>query len=301
MPTLPSDRPPSTIKVFLVDGSPEGLWLVTKQNWTGVALRFSRNTYKDVRSRSEFDKPGVYLLAGDPMATEHQREIYVGEAGVVRDRLNNHLSGQDFWTEAIVFVAAEDFNVSHAKYLEAKLLSPAKEAKRSVVRNTQPMLGPALSEAEAADMETFLSEMLVVYPILGVTAFEKPTERSSERLVLTGKDASATGQRTPEGFLVFAGARARKELVESAQSYQKAVNLRDELLETGVLIEDGEGLVLTQDYVFSAPSLAAALLLGRTANGLKEWKTPEGSTLKEIEEEEAGTQVGGDDQQQGQV
>ena len=41
--------PPSTIKVFLADGAPEGHWIVTKQNWTGVALRFSRNTYKNVR------------------------------------------------------------------------------------------------------------------------------------------------------------------------------------------------------------------------------------------------------------
>ena len=224
------------------------------------------------------------------MATEHQREIYVGEAGVVRDRLNNHLSGQDFWTEAVVFVAAEDFNVSHAKYLEAKLLDRAKKAKRCVVKNTQPMVGPTLGEADAADMEAFLAEMLVVYPILGLSAFEMPVQQPGEKLVLTGVDASATGQRTAEGFLVFAGARARKTLVESAQAYQKAVTLRQELLDTGVLVEDGDGLVLTQDYVFSAPSLAAALLLGRTANGLKEWKTADGTTLKELESEEAGAE-----------
>ncbi len=75
-----------------------------------------------------------------------------------------------------MFVAADDFNVSHAKFLEAKLLERAKSAKRAVLKNAQPMIGPALSEADVADMETFLREMLVVYPILGLTAFETPTK-----------------------------------------------------------------------------------------------------------------------------
>ncbi len=287
MPADTPSLPPSTIKVFLADGAAEGLWIVTKQNWTGVALRFSRNTYKDVRTREEFGRPGVYMLAGDPATSENQPEIYIGEAGVIRDRLNNHLSGQDFWTEAVVFVAADDFNVSHAKYLEAKLLGRAKEAKRCILKNNQPMLGPTLGEADAADMETFLAEMLVVYPILGVSAFEMPKKVSGERLVLSGIDVSAKGQRTAEGFLVFAGATARKEMVESAQAYPKMVALREELFENEVIVEDGDKLVLTQDYVFSAPSLAAALLLGRTANGLKEWKTETGKSLKDIESEEA--------------
>lgn len=284
--------PPSTIKVFLANGAPEGLWIVTKQNWTGIALRFSRNTDKDVRARPEFDRPGVYVLAGDPAASENQREIYIGEAGAVRERLNNHLSNQDFWTEAVVFVAADDFNVSHAKFLEARLLDRAKTAKRSIVKNAQPMLGPVLGEADAADMETFLAEMLVVYPILGISAFEVPRELPGERLILTGADTSAKGQRTADGFLVFAGAVARKDMVESAKSYQKMVALRDELLQTGVLVNSDEKLELTQDYLFSAPSLAAALLLGRTANGLIEWKTADGKTLKDMEAEEAGPSAG---------
>ena len=43
-------------------------------------------------------------------------------------------------------------------------------------------------------------------------------------------------------------------------------------------------LRLTQDYKFSSPSTAAAVLLGRNANGRIEWKTATGETLKEIQE-----------------
>ena len=292
VPSLHPNPPPSTIKILLADGSPEGVWKVTKPNWTGVAFRFSRNTYKEVRKREEFAKPGVYVLLGDPTGAEDQREIYIGEATVVRERLNNHLGNLDFWIEAVVFVAADDFNASHAKYLEAKLLERAKAAKRANLKNTQATVGPALGEADVADMETFLAEMLVVYPILGVSAFELPKQTgSTERFVLEGKGANAEGQRSADGFLVFAGATARKSMVDSATAYPSMVALRTELMQNGVLAPEADRLKLTQDYVFSAPSLAAALLLGRTANGQKEWKTKAGQTLKAVEAEEAGPQV----------
>ena len=43
----------------------------------------------------------------------------------------------------------------------------------------------------------------------------------------------------------------------------------------------------TQDYSFSGPSTAAAVVLGRSANGRVEWKAADGRTLKEIQEAEA--------------
>jgi hypothetical protein len=42
---------------------------------------------------------------------------------------------------------------------------------------------------------------------------------------------------------------------------------------------------MSEDYTFSSPSLAAAVLLARSANGRIEWKDDQGRTLKEIQEE----------------
>ncbi|MFM6992603.1 MAG: DUF4357 domain-containing protein [Rhodoferax sp.] len=48
------------------------------------------------------------------------------------------------------------------------------------------------------------------------------------------------------------------------------------------------GLIqFTQHYTFSAPSTAATVVLGRSANGRVEWKASDGRTLKEIQEAEA--------------
>jgi hypothetical protein len=65
--------------------------------------------------------------------------------------------------------------------------------------------------------------------------------------------------------------------------FQWLLNIRQSLIEQGILIEDGEQLVLTQDYAFDSPSSAAGVLLGRAANGRTEWKNAHGETLKEIQ------------------
>ncbi|KPQ45090.1 MAG: hypothetical protein MPEBLZ_00312 [Candidatus Methanoperedens nitroreducens] len=41
-----------------------------------------------------------------------------------------------------------------------------------------------------------------------------------------------------------------------------------------------------QDYLFSSPSTAAAVVMGRSANGLKEWKLKDGSNLGENEQKD---------------
>ncbi|WP_366044616.1 DUF4357 domain-containing protein [Methylomonas sp.] len=62
--------------------------------------------------------------------------------------------------------------------------------------------------------------------------------------------------------------------------------LRDELIDNEIIIKKGESLVLASDYLFSSPSAAAAVIMGRSANGLIEWKNSKGKELKSVEESE---------------
>ncbi len=73
-----------------------------------------------------------------------------------------------------------------------------------------------------------------------------------------------------------------------AQHVRGFFDLRQELISNGVLALQGGLYQFTQDYSFSAPSTAAAVVLGRSANGRIEWKAADGRTLKEIQEAEAG-------------
>ena len=42
-------------------------------------------------------------------------------------------------------------------------------------------------------------------------------------------------------------------------------------------------LVFKKDYLFSSPSAAAAVVMGRSANGLTEWRHKDGRILKAVE------------------
>ena len=42
--------------------------------------------------------------------------------------------------------------------------------------------------------------------------------------------------------------------------------------------------VFVTDYIFTSPSLAAAIVMGRNANGRTEWKNINNKSIKDIEE-----------------
>ena len=67
--------------------------------------------------------------------------------------------------------------------------------------------------------------------------------------------------------------------------------LRNSLVERGVFVADGTQYRLSQDFTFNSPSQAAAVMMGRNANGRIEWKTDDGRTLKELQEAELGEQL----------
>ena len=61
------------------------------------------------------------------------------------------------------------------------------------------------------------------------------------------------------------------------------IKIRQKLIDEGVLIDKGEFFEFSDDYIFSSPSTAAVIVMGRSANGLTEWKSKDGKTLKEFE------------------
>lgn len=68
-------------------------------------------------------------------------------------------------------------------------------------------------------------------------------------------------------------------------------NLRKKLIEDEVIKmeqDKPDKLVFSRDYLFSSPSTAAMVVMGRSANGLQEWKTADGRNLKDIEQERPG-------------
>jgi hypothetical protein len=282
----------TSITIFLPDGNPDGVRLVFKSHWTGIAVTSPRSRYAQARlQRAELHTPGVYVLIGPAEDVNYESRIYVGEGEDPRARIDSHHANKDFWNRVVLFTSfGQTLNKATIRYLEARLLQLAAAAGRAELDNGNAPALPPLSEPEIADAESFLSDMLVIYPILGINSFE-PLEHVSgpDRLHLQGPQALGEGSETEEGFVVFTGALARRQTVESMPGW--AANLRDTLTQSGTLVpvEGGESLRLTTDHVFNSPSAAASVLLGRSAAGPIEWKDEAGRTLKRIREQAVAT------------
>jgi len=281
---------PFSIKVFCPDGNPAGLRIISKSNWTGVGLVCPRPLLPTVKGRKEFNQPGVYVLVGPPEEGELPK-IYVGEGDAVGPRLEQHYANKEFWIWAVFFVATDgSLNKAHVQHLEARLLDMAREAKRSSLENMNSPQMPALSEADAADAESFLADMLSIFPLLGLTVFEKALgtkSRSRHLFSIEAKGISAKGYENPEGFIVLHGSTAVCDEVASIHRYLS--DLRKELQSQGVLISRGDHLEFIQDYLFNSPSTAAGVVQGRSANGRIDWKDHRSRTLKEVQEEKMRT------------
>ena len=279
--------PGFSVRIFIPSGEPEGLRIVEKSNWTGQGLVFPRSLFPEVRKRPDLQRTGVYILWG-PGETGQLPRVYVGEGDGVLQRLDTHAKAKDFWTHAVVFTSKDqNLNKAHVHYLEARLVGLAYEAKRSELDNGNVPQLPSLSEADVADAEGYLADLLLCLPVMGVSLFEKPKPVTSMRgdLFLRAKGIEARGYDGPEGFVVRVGSTAVRLEVPSIHSYLSA--LRDTLLAKGLLEEKGDVYRFTQDYTFNSPSTAAGVLLARTANGRLEWKDARGRTLREIQDAEA--------------
>lgn len=94
---------------------------------------------------------------------------------------------------------------------------------------------------------------------------------------LAGRGSSAIGCALNNGsFLVLKGSRVSDDITDGFQStYSK---LRKELIIQGV-IKNG---CFTKDYSFSSISASASVILGRNANGRKEWVKLDGRSFEEV-------------------
>jgi len=176
---------PFTIRIFVPDGNPEGIRLIDRMNWTGLGLVFRRSDWPEARKRSEMQRIGIYILVGYGNEEDDLPTLYIGQADGVGDRINSHHKEKDFWHWAAVFVSTGGgLNRAHVTWLEYALVKRATDTKRCYLDNGNVPQEPALTEAEKADTQGFLNEILQILPLVGLRALESPkaiaTPRASE-------------------------------------------------------------------------------------------------------------------------
>ena len=272
-----------TIQIYLPTGEPRGIRIADITTRLVLAVLIPRSELVTGKQRWELDHPGVYFLFGED-EDGAKPIVYVGQTEDARKRLDSHNKTKTFWKTAIFCMSkSQNFTQTHIRYMEWYCMQQAKEVGRYELDNGQvPPNSTHVTEPMQAELLDIFDTMRMLISTLGYPVFEPIVKPStpSHLFYVRGGGSDGRGELVEDGFVVFEGSRARMEIVQSATNAVKPQ--RDKLVASGVMEErDGE-YVFTQDFLFSSPSTAAAVVLGRSANGWIEWRDDTGSTLSDV-------------------
>jgi len=273
---------PKTIQIFLPDGNARSIRIAEITSRTIQAIQVPRSKVAEAGSREETKNVGVYFLFGESEKTG-QAMVYIGEAEDCLNRIYQHNRKKGFWDTVVIITSkTNSFTKSHVKYLEWYCHQQADDSGRYLLENSTIPSKPFISEMMEADLMDNYETIKVLLSTLGYPILEKvvKTKKPSDLLYISGRGIKANGQYLEDGFVVYKDSQCSKNSVPSLQNY--ALNARRMVIEEGVVKIEGNTYIFTRDYIFSSPSMAGSVVLGRSTNGWTKWKDINGKTLDEL-------------------
>ena len=231
----------------------------------------------------------LYFLIGDEWDGTDPK-VYVGQTGDLRARLVSHNQKKDFWQRALILISrTNSLTQTHVLFLEWCCLQAGRTAGRYADENgtsgSKPHT-PAPLEADCLEVFETGSALLATlgYPLFDPVGVSDTLPTEDEVFTCTSTGINGRGlytPDTPEGFVMLKGSVGRKANVPSIVGTSDE-RFRKKLIDAGVMREVDNKVVFEKDHLFGSPSMALIALLGRTANGWKEWKGKGGATLDEL-------------------
>ncbi len=267
------------IKLFLVDGEIDGRIKCELSNSNILAYKIPKTKVKNCKDREDIAYAGVYILFGEK---DGELYAYIGESENVYKRLIQHLSDKDFWNESLIFIRNDNsFNKGNIRYLENYLFKKAKGAKRFRIENRKNTTESPLTELEISEMQEVIEIIEMITTALGYKIFSKIVTKKEVQLdemyYINSIGLKAVGALTSDGFIVFKGSQSNSKFRDA--SSQSLRNRWNDLRSEKIINKNN---IFAKDTLFLSPSTAAAMVLGRNANGLTEWKNKDGKTLKSM-------------------
>lgn len=275
-----------TITTFLLSNDPNGIKKVWVENKNCNCIYLTRSDLSVAKRRGELNKPSLYFLLGE------DKKVYIGEAESFNKRITDHNRNKDFWHEALVFTARDNFlSKADIQYLECLSLEKVKEANNySLEGNIQQPKHPTLTEHREEVIKDFFDEIVFLSGFLHFSLLEVYTkntkiEESGFTKVketiwyLDGRGIKAQGVYEGNKFIILAGAQMAKGEVPSFGGKEKRQAI---IADANKVSSKEKYFELKTNIEVSSPSGAAGICLGKSANGWTEWKNKEGKTMDDI-------------------
>jgi hypothetical protein len=239
--------------------------------------------------REELGRSCVYLLV-ESAGADDLPLVYVGET----DDFSQRYGARKFpitFDHFLVFTNKDDrLTRAHVKWLELRMWQLLSENQGNVaVANKATPTGSRLPEADIASMNTFLRNAIFMLEALGFEFFaSKSSNRKEEKadqqglgltVPLKGKFYTTALPRNEtikahldaagDAYILLAGSAVNKVATDSLPANVR--KLRDQLIATEELADEGSHFVLKNPISFAKPSPASALVKGRSSTGYGDW------------------------------
>lgn len=278
-----------TIQIFLPSGNPQGLRQAEITTRTVMVFDVPRSSVPEFLETAQANQVALYFLFGSATVTDDRVECYIGETDDVGKRLKSHDKEKLFWDRALIAVSLTNtWTKAHVRYLENKAVVAGKDTGRYTIQNRNDGFAAAYTPAPLqADCDEFFETVSTLtatlgYPVLRPMQTKQAT--APDRLLhVRGMRDTTSGHYAADGLTVFAGT-VLSDMRTQGSNRARLQAQRDTLEADGVLTRTTDGgLVFGRDWVFSSPSGAACIILGRSSNGWEEWLDGSNRSLDQIE------------------
>lgn len=265
-----------TMTTQFIDGEPNGVRICRCTLSTMTTVFVPRLLLSRAKQIVDLPTRGIYYLVNDEDGAISR--LYVGQTkqGIVR--LDDHNAKKDFWNKAILFLSndIQSFSLDNISALEKYAIEQATASKRYIVENkVDPRY--VIDQYQKPTIEQIYEEISFVMGTFGYQIEDSDDALADVKLFYTSRrGVRAHGVYTGDTFDVLEGSPVDLKVKPKLDRYEK---LRQELLASGDLVQDGDGGRLMKTVAFSTPSGAADFVLGGSNNGWVEWKDSDKQTL----------------------
>lgn len=264
------------LEIIYHNGKPDGIRQVRRQLSTMTAYVIPRPLLAEAKRITGIDRPGIYYLINE---NDDNRiaQVYVGQTRNGVTRLDDHNRSKDFWNKAIMFLADnKTFSLDMISGLEAYAISKITESKRYRVENA---VNPRyeIDEYDLPLIEEVYEEIEFIMATQGYKMENAPLSLDREKLLYTTCNGiRGIGNYDGDQFEVLEGS----EIDMSRRCHSdKIERQRQNAVQTGDIVKNGERYTLRVSVSFPSPSMAAGFVLGGNRNGWIEWKSRNGETM----------------------
>ncbi|GAA4026434.1 hypothetical protein GCM10022386_07300 [Flavobacterium cheonhonense] len=100
------------------------------------------------------------------------------------------------------------------------------------------------------------------------------------RLYIKTLKLAAEGNYFEGKIEILEGSELKKEI--SASFPKSMIEKREYLIQNGIIKDNGQNYIFTENYISKSPSEASNMILGTSSNGMLYWKNKDGKSLGKL-------------------